>query len=251
MLALKYYSNTTRISAIKERDGKKKVQKTSSSFEFTSFWADANNKVIPDLVDFTRTFFQKHTLLNIITKYCVLTSENLLLVMRPYQIVATERILNRIEIATNYKKMGSTDAGGYIWHTTGSGKTLTSFAGKDLAGKDLVCICYNPYFNKNCEEYVKWIANKEKIQEAYEWRNKIRKMYPQAYQSYSEYNHKEASEFRIRLKEYDKNRRAQANSQTYRGPSSNSIDWEKAATGTAIFGPTGAALGMMDDEDKH
>lgn len=66
--------NTTRISAIKERDGKKKVQKTSSSFEFTSFWADANNKVIPDLVDFTRTFFQKHTLLNIITKYCVLTT---------------------------------------------------------------------------------------------------------------------------------------------------------------------------------
>ena len=131
----KYYSNTTRISAIKERDGKKKVQKTSSSFEFTSFWADANNKVIADLVDFTRTFFQKHTILNIITKYCVLTSENLLLVMRPYQIVATERILNRIEIATNYKKMGSTDAGGYIWHTTGSGKTLTSFKTAQLASK--------------------------------------------------------------------------------------------------------------------
>ena len=131
----KYYSNTTRISAIKERDGKKKVQKTSSSFEFTSFWADANNKVIPDLVDFTKTFFQKHTLLNIITKYCVLTSENLLLVMRPYQIVATERILNRIEIATNYKKMGSTDAGGYIWHTTGSGKTLTSFKTAQLVSK--------------------------------------------------------------------------------------------------------------------
>lgn len=131
----KYYSNTTRISAIKERDGKKKVQKTSSSFEFTSFWADANNKVIPDLVDFTRTFFQKHTLLNIITKYCVLTSEDLLLVMRPYQIAATERILNRIEIATNYKKMGSTDAGGYIWHTTGSGKTLTSFKTAQLASK--------------------------------------------------------------------------------------------------------------------
>ena len=131
----KYYSNTTRISAIKERDGKKKVQKTSSSFEFTSFWADANNKVIPDLVDFTKTFFQKHTLLNIITKYCVLTSENLLLVMRPYQIVATERILNRIEIATNYKKMGSTDAGGYIWHTTGSGKTLTSFKTAQLVSR--------------------------------------------------------------------------------------------------------------------
>lgn len=131
----KYYSNTTRVSAIKERDGKKKVQKTSSSFEFTSFWADANNKVIPDLVDFTRTFFQKHTLLNIITKYCVLTSENLLLVMRPYQIVATERILNRIEISTNYKKTGKTDAGGYIWHTTGSGKTLTSFKTAQLASR--------------------------------------------------------------------------------------------------------------------
>ena len=131
----KYYSNTTRISAIKERDGKKKVQKTSSSFEFTSFWADANNRVITDLVDFTKTFFQKHTLLNILTKYCILTSENLLLVMRPYQIVATERILNRIEIATNYKKMGSTDAGGYIWHTTGSGKTLTSFKTAQLASR--------------------------------------------------------------------------------------------------------------------
>ena len=131
----KYYSNTTRISAIKERNGKKKVQKTSSSFEFTSFWADANNKVIPDLVDFTRTFFQKHTLLNIITKYCVLTSENLLLVMRPYQIAATERILNRIEVATNYKKMGKIAAGGYIWHTTGSGKTLTSFKTAQLASR--------------------------------------------------------------------------------------------------------------------
>lgn len=131
----KYYSNTTRRSAIKERDGKKKVQKTSSSFEFTSFWADGNNKVIPDLVDFTRTFFQKHTLLNIITKYCVLTSENLLLVMRPYQIVATERILNRIEVSTNYKKMGRLEAGGYIWHTTGSGKTLTSFKTAQLASR--------------------------------------------------------------------------------------------------------------------
>ena len=131
----KYYSNTTRISAIKERDGKKKVQKTSSSFEFTSFWADANNKVIADLVDFTKTFFQKHTLLNILTKYCILTSENLLLVMRPYQIVATERIINRIEVSTNYKKLGSTDAGGYIWHTTGSGKTLTSFKTAQLASR--------------------------------------------------------------------------------------------------------------------
>ena len=132
----KYYSNTTRISAISERaNGKKKIQKTSNSFEFTSFWADGNNKVIADIVDFTRTFFQKHTLLNIITKYCVLTSENMLLVMRPYQIVATERILNKIETSSNYKKMGSIDAGGYIWHTTGSGKTLTSFKTAQLASR--------------------------------------------------------------------------------------------------------------------
>jgi len=132
----KYYSNTTRISAIKEKEnGKRKTQKTSHSFEFTSFWADASNKVIPDIVDFTRTFFAKHTILNILTKYCVLTSDDLLLVMRPYQIAATERILNRIEIATNYKRMGCIDAGGYIWHTTGSGKTLTSFKTAQLASK--------------------------------------------------------------------------------------------------------------------
>jgi len=132
----KYYSNTTRYSAIRENEiGKKKIQKTSNSFEFTSFWADANNKIIPDLVDFTKTFFAKHTILNILTKYCIFTSENLLLVMRPYQIVATERILNRIETSTNYKKMGSIDAGGYIWHTTGSGKTLTSFKTAQLASR--------------------------------------------------------------------------------------------------------------------
>lgn len=124
----KYYSNTTRESHIKEKQTtRNKSKKTSNSFEFTSYWADSNNKVIPDLVDFTRTFFAKHTILNILTKYCVFTSEDLLLVMRPYQIVATERILNRIEVATNYKKMGTIEAGGYIWHTTGSGKTLTSF----------------------------------------------------------------------------------------------------------------------------
>ena len=132
----KYYSNSTRFSAIKEKEnGKRKAQKTSNSFEFTSFWADANNRVIPDLVDFTKTFFAKHTLLNILTKYCIFTSERMLMVMRPYQIVATERILNRIEIATNYKKMGTVDAGGYIWHTTGSGKTLTSFKTAQLASR--------------------------------------------------------------------------------------------------------------------
>lgn len=131
----KYYSNTTRFSHIKEQENssKRRSKKTSNSFEFTSFWADGNNKIIPDLVDFTKTFFAKHTILNILTKYCVFTSEELLLVMRPYQIVATERILNRIEISTNYKKMGTIEAGGYIWHTTGSGKTLTSFKTAQLA----------------------------------------------------------------------------------------------------------------------
>ena len=130
----KYYSNTTRESHIKEQSKtRNKSKKTSNSFEFTSYWADANNKVINDLVDFTRTFLSKHTILNVLTKYCVFTSEELLLVMRPYQIVATERILNKIEVSTNYKKMGTIDAGGYIWHTTGSGKTLTSFKTAQLA----------------------------------------------------------------------------------------------------------------------
>ncbi len=130
----KYYSNSTRFNAIKDAaTGKVRKEKTSNSFEFTSFWADANNRIIPDLIDFTRTFFAKHTILNILTRYCVFTSENLLLVMRPYQITATERILNRIEIANNYKKYGTVAGGGYIWHTTGSGKTLTSFKTARLA----------------------------------------------------------------------------------------------------------------------
>ena len=124
----KYYSNSTRFNAIKDANsGKQKKGKTSNSFEFTSFWADANNRVIPDLIDFTKTFFARHTILNILTKYCIFTSENMLMVMRPYQITATERIMNRIAIANNYKKYGHIAGGGYIWHTTGSGKTLTSF----------------------------------------------------------------------------------------------------------------------------
>ena len=130
----KYYSNSTRFNAIKDVNASSaKKGKTSNSFEFTSFWADAKNRIIPDLIDFTRTFFAKHTILNIITKYCIFTSENMLMVMRPYQITATERIINRIEIANNYKKYGSVEGGGYIWHTTGSGKTLTSFKTARLA----------------------------------------------------------------------------------------------------------------------
>lgn len=133
----KYYSNTTRAQHVKEsgEGAAKKGKRTSNSFEFTSWWADAINQPITDLTDFAKTFFAKHSLLNILTKYCVFTTDHLLLVMRPYQIVATERILSRIEVSTNYKKLGTVDAGGYIWHTTGSGKTLTSFKTAQLASK--------------------------------------------------------------------------------------------------------------------
>ncbi|ADJ25560.1 type I site-specific deoxyribonuclease, HsdR family [Dehalogenimonas lykanthroporepellens BL-DC-9] len=133
----KYYSNTTRNEHIKEsvEGAVKKGKRSSNSFEFTSWWADSTNKPITDLVDFAKTFFAKHTLLNILTRYCVFTSDKQLLVMRPYQIAATERILNRIEVSTNYKKLGTREAGGYIWHTTGSGKTLTSFKTAQLTSK--------------------------------------------------------------------------------------------------------------------
>lgn len=134
----KYYSNTTRVSHIAEQQKKnqsKSKNQTSNSFEFTSYWARRDNQIIPDLVDFTATFFAKHTLLNILTKYCVFTSEKLLLVMRPYQIAATESILQQIRVSTNYKKYGTVEGGGYVWHTTGSGKTLTSFKTARLASK--------------------------------------------------------------------------------------------------------------------
>ena len=131
----KYYSNTTRWNTVKASGGKVRREKNSSSFEFTSYWADAKNRVITDLVDFTKTFFARHTILNILTRYCIFTSENVLMVMRPYQITATERILNRIEVSNNYKTYGTIKGGGYIWHTTGSGKTLTSFKTARLASQ--------------------------------------------------------------------------------------------------------------------
>lgn len=132
----KYFSNTTREASIKEQTSKKgSGKKTSNSYEFTSYWADANNKIINDLEDFTRTFLAKHTILNILTKYCVFDTNNTLLVMRPYQIAATERILNKILISSNYHKEGTIEAGGFVWHTTGSGKTLTSFKTAILASQ--------------------------------------------------------------------------------------------------------------------
>lgn len=126
----KYYSNTTRDLHLKN---KTQNIKSSNTFEFTSYWADQKNNTIIDLIDFAKTFCSKHTILNILTKYCVFTSNEELMVMRPYQIVATEKILNKIEIAHNYKWYGSIQSGGYIWHTTGSGKTLTSFKTAQLA----------------------------------------------------------------------------------------------------------------------
>ena len=134
----KYYSNTTRNAHVRKTQElrSKNSQKTSGSFEFTSYWADEKNNPIYDLVDFTATFFAKHSLLNVLTRFCVFTAEKELLVMRPYQIAATEKILQRILIATyDKKKLGTLAAGGYIWHTTGSGKTLTSFKTAQIASK--------------------------------------------------------------------------------------------------------------------
>lgn len=133
----KYYSNTTRLEHVREAaEGTvKKGKQSSNSFEFTSWWADATNRPITDVMDFAKTFFAKRTLLNILTRYCVFTTDQQLLVMRPYQIVATEKILTKIEVSTNYKKLGTVEAGGYVWHTTGSGKTLTSFKTAQLVSK--------------------------------------------------------------------------------------------------------------------
>lgn len=117
----RYFSNTT--------------SRERNNFEFTCEWADAKNNPIKDLKDFTSTFFEKRTLLEVLTKYCVFTSQKELLIMRPYQIAATERILWKIKSSYNMKNFGTEEAGGYIWHTTGSGKTLTSFKTAKLATK--------------------------------------------------------------------------------------------------------------------
>lgn len=109
------------------------VERNKNSFDFTMNWAKANNSLIKDLKDFTATFFQKNTLLNVILTFSVFDSNNTLLIMRPYQIAATERILWKIKSSYQAKKWSTTEGGGYIWHTTGSGKTLTSFKAARLA----------------------------------------------------------------------------------------------------------------------
>jgi len=115
----RYFANTT--------------QRNKNSFDFTMNWARADNSVIKDLKDFTATFFQKNTLLNVLFQYSVFDVNNTLLVMRPYQIAATERILWKINSAYQSKQWSKIEGGGYIWHTTGSGKTLTSFKAARLA----------------------------------------------------------------------------------------------------------------------
>lgn len=129
----KYYSNTVRDGHLAEQRRKRSRHKTSNSYSFTSWWADAKNQSIAELTGFTKTFFAKHTLLNILTRYCVFDVDRKLLVMRPYQIAAAEQILQRIATSTNHQQLGKVTAGGYIWHTTGSGKTLTSFKAAQLA----------------------------------------------------------------------------------------------------------------------
>ena len=109
------------------------VERNKNSFDFTMNWANAKNTVIKDIKDFTETFFQKNTLLNVIFTYSVFDTNNTLLVMRPYQIAATERMLWKIRSAYQSKKWATTEGGGYVWHTTGSGKTLTSFKAARLA----------------------------------------------------------------------------------------------------------------------
>lgn len=109
------------------------VERNKNSFDFTMNWAKANNSLIKDLKDLTATFFQKNTLLNVLLTYSVFDSNNTLLIMRPYQIAATERILWKIKSSYQAKKWSTTEGGGYIWHTTGSGKTLTSFKAARLA----------------------------------------------------------------------------------------------------------------------
>lgn len=133
----KYYSNTTRDLHIKTKQGIK-TTKTSNTFEFTSYFSDEKNTIIDDLIDFAKTFFARHTLLQILCHYCVLDVDRKLLVLRPYQIAACEKILQQIAISYHnkfYEKSNGQKSGGYIWHTTGSGKTLTSFKTAQLVSK--------------------------------------------------------------------------------------------------------------------
>ena len=135
----KYYSNTTRYAHVQEQGGVRKAssKRESNTFEFTSYWTDTDNNRVAELMDFAERFLSRKMLLYILTRYCVFTWDKTLMVMRPYQIAATEAILRRVNQALNNRSwLGTTQAGGFIWHTTGSGKTLTSFKTAQLASLD-------------------------------------------------------------------------------------------------------------------
>lgn len=169
----KYYSNTTRNNHLKNNN-----IKGNDSFEFTSYWADFENNQILDLVDFTSTFLAKHVLLNVLLKYCIFDTLNNLLVMRPYQIAATEAIILKIKKVLENKSYGSNKATGYIWHATGSGKTLTSFKSAQLAsgitGVEKVIFVVDrkdldtqtiKYYNKFQKDCVKFNKSTKKLEE--------------------------------------------------------------------------------------
>lgn len=158
----KYYSNTIRKNHIK---ASKNGSAHSDSFEFSSFWADFENKQIFDLSDFSATFLAKRTLLNVLFKYCVFDSNKNLLVMRPYQIAAAEAITHKVLMSVNYKTYGKDSANGYIWHSTGSGKTLTSFKTAqlitelNLVKKVLFVVDRKDLDNQTVSEYNKFEEN--------------------------------------------------------------------------------------------
>ena len=160
----KYYSNTVRLQHITDNQGIRRqvAAANARSFEFTMWWTDAANNQIPDLTDFAATFLAKRTILAILTRYCVLNTSGALLVMRPYQIAATEAILQRIKTSTMNKQTGTVAAGGYIWHTTGSGKTLTSFktaklaAGMEGVDKVLFVVDRKDLDHQTIQEYNKY-----------------------------------------------------------------------------------------------
>lgn len=160
----KYYSNTVRLQHITDNQGTRPqvAAANARSYEFTMWWTDAANNQIPDLTDFAATFLAKRTILSILTRYCVLNTRDELLVMRPYQIAATEAILQRIKTSSMNNQTGTVAAGGYIWHTTGSGKTLTSFktaklaAGMEGVDKVLFVVDRKDLDHQTIQEYNKY-----------------------------------------------------------------------------------------------
>lgn len=128
----KYFSNTSNLAWVKRSRGDRQE---NANFRLTSYWTDSKNNRIENLFDFTKHFFEKNTLLNILTKYCVFTTDKKLIVMRPYQISAVEAMVNRVKRGIEEKLEGSPESRGYIWHATGSGKTLTSYKARELISK--------------------------------------------------------------------------------------------------------------------